>query len=185
MKGDKTMTKKNLINTSIAFGGFYESIHDSRIDNMIESYNDSGNYPEYVWDNVNYKKTHQSYIESWTSDFESYLLNEYQVDINFKDLTLWSPKYYNYKTDCIDCKVNTHQMNLLNEKLLSDSDFINWLKERTKSYDGYMSFYNFDEAKNNKDNILIKYVLEFLADKFNEQMDFVEFEIHLLKEKAA
>ena len=74
-------------------------------------------------------------------------------------------------------------MNLLNEKLLSDSDFINWLKERTQSCDGFISFYNFGEAQNNKDNILIKYVLEFLADKFNEQMDFIEFEIHLLKEK--
>ena len=43
MKGYKQMTKKNLIDTSIAFGGFYESIHDSNIDNMIESYNDNGN----------------------------------------------------------------------------------------------------------------------------------------------
>jgi len=185
MKGYKTMTKKNLIDTSIAFGGFYESIHDSNIDNMIESYNDSNNHPEYVWDNVNYKKTFQSYIESWTSDFESYLLNEYQIDISFKNLKLWSPKYYNYRTDCIDCKVNTYQMNLLNEKLLSDSDFLTWLKERTQSCYGFISFYNFYEAQNNKDNILIKYVLEFLADKFNEQMDFIEFEIHLLKEKAA
>ena len=80
------MTKKNLIDTSIAFGGFYESIHDSNIDNMIESYNDNGNFPDFVWDNIDYKKTNQSYIESWTSDFSSYLLNEYQVDIDFKNL---------------------------------------------------------------------------------------------------
>ena len=46
-------------------------------------------------------------------------------------------------TDKIDCKIANHQVNKLNKALLKDDDFLNFLKERTKSYDGYMSFYTF------------------------------------------
>ena len=44
------MSIKNNIETSIDFGGFYESIHDSNIDHMVEAY-------EYDFDYVDYKKT--------------------------------------------------------------------------------------------------------------------------------
>jgi hypothetical protein len=179
------MTKKNLVETSIEFGGFYESVHESRIDYMISSYYEDNNYPEYNFDNIDYKKTFKSYIDDWASKFRSFIFNEYQVDISFNDLKLYSPKYYNYDTDNIDCKVNFDEMITLNKKILTNIDFLDWLKERTESYSGYISFYTFEEAKDNKNNILIKYVLEFLANQFNEKCDCVEFDIILLKEKVA
>ena len=64
------------------------------------------------------------------------------------------------------------------------ADYSNHLIRKVSNPTIFISFYNFDEAQNNKDNILIKYVLEFLADKFNEQMEFVEFELHLLKDSG-
>ena len=66
-----------------------------------------------------------------------------------------------------------------------NDDFLKFLKDRTQSYDGYWSFYTFDEALNNKDNKLIMYLLEFLSNEFNEKevvYGEIEFEIHLLKE---
>lgn len=177
---------KKYIETSIAFGGFYESIHDSNVDHMIDCYNEDGNYPEYNFDNIDYKKTHQSYIESWTGMFEEYLFNEFNLNIHFKNLKLWSPQYYNYDTDVIDCKIDFNQMESLNQKMLFDDNFLSWLKKRTTSYDGFISFYSYDDVIINKDNKLIRYVLEYLPNKFNEHFVYkhIEFDIHLIEEAA-
>ena len=166
---------KKYINTSIRFGGFYNSIHDRNIDYMVEAY-------EYNFDDVNYKKTFQSYINEYCYKLKSYILDEYLVDIDFKNIKLWSPQYYNYDTDIIDCKINTNEVNILNNILIKDDDFLSFLKERTTSCSGYVSFYTYDDALNNKDNKLIMYVLEFISNKFNEKeivYNEIEFEIHL------
>ena len=168
------MSIKNNIETSIEFGGFYESIHDGNVDHMVEAY-------EYDFDHVDYKKTFQSYIESYCSNLEDYILDEYEVNINFKDLKLYSPQYYNYSTDVIDCKIKSKEAFQLNEVLKTNQDFLNFLKDRTTSYDGYMSFYKYDEALNNKDNILIRYVLEYICNQYNDYSKFElpEFEVFL------
>ena len=172
------MSIKNNIETSIKFGGFYESIHDLNVDYMVEAY-------EYDFDHVDYKKTFNSYIESYCYKLESYIYNEYKVNINFKDLKLYSPQYYNYSTDVIDCKIKSKEVYKLNEVLKTNKDFLDFLKDRTISYDGYMSFYKYDEALNNKDNILIMYVLEYICNQLNnKEIAFceIEFEIYLNKE---
>jgi hypothetical protein len=166
------MTKK-YVNTSIRFGGFYNSIHDSNIDCMVEAY-------EYNFDDVDYKKTFQSYIDEYCYKLKSYILDEYLVDIDFKNIKLWSPQYYNYDTDVIDCKININEVNVLNNILTKNDEFLSFLKERTTSYSGYVSFYTYDDALNNKDNKLIMYVLEFISNKFNEtELLEIEFEVYL------
>jgi hypothetical protein len=168
------MTKK-YIETSINFGGFYESIHDGNIDHMVEAY-------EYDFDHVDYKKTFQSYIDEYCSKLSSYINDEYQVDIDFKNIKLYSPQYYNYSTDVIDCKIHTNQVNSLNEILKKDNEFLSFLKDRTTSCSGFVSFYTYDDALNNKDNKLIMYVLEYICNKFNEKevvYGEIEFEIYL------
>ena len=175
------MTRKE--KTTIHFGGFYESIHDSRIDSMIEAY--SGNeYPDYNnWENIDFKKTFKSYIEAYCNNLSNFIKSEYNVDMDFKNLELESPKYYNYSTDTILADIPANQIKELNSLMIKDALFLEFLKERVKSYDGYISFYDYDTALANKDNILIMYVLEFICNKFNEIMDYFEFEI-VLKEKA-
>jgi hypothetical protein len=42
------------------------------------------------------------------------------------------------------------------------------LKDRTKSSSGYISHYSYDDALNDKNEILIDYILEFLVNKFEE-----------------
>ena len=177
MKG-KTMTKK-YIKTSINFGGFYESIHDGNIDHMVEAY-------EYNFDDVDYKKTFESYIQEYCYKLKSYILDEYLIDIDFKNIKLYSPQYYNYSTDDIDCKINTNQVNSLNKILKKDNEFLSFLKDRTTSCSGFVSFYTYDQALNNKDNKLIMYVLEYICNKFNDKeivYGEIEFDIHLLKDK--
>ena len=174
------------IETTINFGGFYESIHDGNIESLIESYYEDGNYPEYHFDNIDHKKTEQSYIEDYCSKFTNYIFNEYGFKINFENLKLWSPSEYNFNTDKIDCNINKTQSNKLINHFKKDDDFLEHLKGRTQSYDGYRSFYTFDDALNNKNNILIMYLLEYLSNQFNEKKVVygeIEFEIYLIKEK--
>lgn len=172
------MKKETIINTSIEFGGFYNSHHESNIDHMVECY-------EYEFDDVNYKATFNSYIDNYVSKLSSYILNEYKIDIDFKNIKLNSPKYYNYSTDLIDCQIDANQIKQLNSVLIKDNEFLSFLKNRTQSYDGYHSFYDYDQSLNDKDHILIQYVLEYVSNQFNEKYAFygdIEFEVYLLSD---
>jgi len=153
------------------------------VDSLIDIYNSDNEYPEYNFDNVNFKKTYLNYINSYCSHLSDYIKSEYTADINFKNLELNSPKYYNYSTDKILANISEKQIKELNSLMIKDVLFLEFLKERTKSYDGYHSFYTYETALNNKDNILIMYVLEYICDKFNENFYFgdLEYEIELKK----
>ena len=171
------MSIKNNIETSIKFGGFYESIHSSNIDHMVEAF-------EYDFDHVDYKKTHQDYIENYSYNLSDYIYDQYKVIINFNNVKLYSPEYYNYSTDKIDCKIKSNQVYDLNEVIKKDKNFLEYLKNATTSYDGFMSFYTFNEALSNKNNILIMYVLEYISNKYNDSIlyDLPEFNVYLNKE---
>lgn len=174
---------KNNNKVAIQFGGFYESIHMDNIDSLIECY--KNDWTEYNEDNVNYKKTYLNYINSYCSHLSDYIKSEYTVDMNFKNLELQSPEYYNYSTDKILANIPAKQIKELNSLMIKDALFLEFLKERTKSYDGYISFYTYETAINNKDNILIMYVLEYICDKFNENFYFGDLEFQIELEKVA
>ena len=179
------MKKIDKIETKIEFGGFYESIHSHWIDNRIESYYEDDDNPLYHEDNIDYKKTNDSYIEDYCSKFESYILNKYKLNIDFKNISLNSPKFYNYSTDTICCDVDKKQAQKLIKHFSKDCNFKMFLRNRTKLFDGYISLYTYDQAINNKDNILIMYLLEFLANQFNGKVIVygeLEFDIWLIKE---
>ena len=168
------------IKTNIAFGGFYHSHHQNNIDHMIEAF-------EYEWDKVNYEETFNSYIDDYANKLSSFILSEYKIEIDFKNIKLNSPKYYNYSTDVIDCEIDSKQVMQLNQVLSKDDSFLSYLKDRTISYDGYISFYNYNEALSDKDDILILYVLEYVSNEFNEKYAFygdIEFDVFLLSDSV-
>lgn len=176
---------KNNKKVSIAFGGFYESIHMDNIDSLIECLNSDNEYPEYNFDNVNYKKTHLNYIKSYCYHLTDFIKSEYNINMSFNNLELDSPKYYNYSTDKILANIPANQIKELNSLMIKDALFLEYLKERTQSYDGYFSFYTYETALNNKDNILINYVLEFICDKFNRNFYFGDLEFQIELDKVA
>jgi len=163
-----------MIKTTINFGGFYDSIHSDNIENLIEAY-------EYDYEKIDWDKTHDDYIKDYCYVLSSYILEEYDLDIDFKNISLDSPRFYNFETDTIDCDINSQQVNRLNEIFLKDNNFLEYLKEKTKSYDGFTSFYTYDQAIDNKNDILIDYVLEYICNNiynYNDMSD-VEFEIFI------
>jgi hypothetical protein len=50
--------------------------------------------------------------------------------------------------------------------------FLDWVKDRAQSKSGYISFYNFDDVMNDKNEIFSVYALEYLASEY-EHSDFI------------
>jgi hypothetical protein len=177
-----------MINTNIRFNGFYNSLHSDLIDDAIESYyrDDNGvfNYDSIV-DNIVYKTIFKDYISVFTDEFKSWIKDNYDLDIDFKDLSLISPKYYNYSTDVINCNISDKDNALLMMTFKHDKDFIDYLKYKTTSRDGFMSYYTFEEALSNKDDVLSDYILNYLVNKFEsdnlfmlDSYDFIYQSLH-------
>ncbi len=156
--------------TTIEFGGFYGSVHEGLVESAIEMFitDDDGGMD---WDNVDidWREAYGSYIKEYTQNLSEWIADEFGVTIAFKKLSLDSPKYYNFETDTIGADVTKREVVRLLAKFDNDTDFDTYLQNATKSYDGYMSFYDYDEAKANKNDIKIRYLLRYLCDKFNER----------------
>ena len=167
----------NKIKTVIKFGGFYESIHYDLIDMQIESYieynnqenNTSLDYDDY---NFNYKDMEIQYLNQYISDYQDFIESEYNLNINIDDISLYSPKEYNFKTDEIDCYISKSDENKLIKHFKKDNDFLEYLKNSTQSYDGFYSYYSFDKAYNNENDILTLYIFEYIANKYQESDSF-------------
>jgi len=164
-----------MINTNIRFNGFYDSPHMDNIEHAIESYytDDNGLFDyDSIADNIDYKTIFKDYIEVFTNEFKSWIHDNYDLDIDFKDLLLNSPQFYNYSTDVINCNISENDNALLMTTFKQDKDFISYLEDRTTSRSGFMSHYTFSEALSNKDDILSDYILEYLVSKFESETLF-------------
>ena len=161
-----------LIDTQIAFGGFYQGQHNANIENITNNYFDDVSYEDDNFvDYFNWTTIHNNYIKFWVEKFEDYLKNNYNIKTStniFKDVKLWSPKYYNYTTDHIDCKIYKRCAAQLHKSLRNNEDFKKYVKQGTTSYDGYVSYFTYNEIFENKDDFLTVYCLDFIAKKFNE-----------------
>ena len=171
---ENTIKASESIHTSIAFGGFYNSIHDANIEWACESYftdNDGNCDWNNILNNVDFKKLRGVYIDMYCDLFSEWLKENYNLVIQFKDISLSSPREYNFKTDEIICDITPLENESLIKTMKDNPDFLAWLKDRTKSYDGYISFYDFDDAMNDKNDVFSMYALEYLAREY-ESKDF-------------
>ena len=165
-----------MLNTSINFGGFYESYHSSNIDTIIEGFieydNESNNTEKSENDyDINYKAMHNEYIKSYVSVFSDYIKENHDLNITFFTPTLWSPREYNFNTDVIDCQISDYDFKQLKTVFLKDSEFHTYLKERTKSYDGYQSHYTYYSALDNNE-ILSQFILDYILELSNNEYPF-------------
>jgi hypothetical protein len=162
------------IKTTINFGGFYNSIHDDNIERACESFysDDNGNCNwDIILDKVNFKKLRGVYIDLYCDLFSDWLKENYGIAIKFKNISLSSPREYNFETDKILCDITQVENESLIKALQSNTKFLDWLKDRTKSRSGFISFYSYDDAMNNKNDMYSVYALEYLASEY-ESTDF-------------
>jgi hypothetical protein len=163
------------IKTTINFGGFYNSIHDNNIEWACESYYSDDNGVcdwDNILDNVDFKKLHGVYINLYCDLFSDWIKENYSIDIKFKNISLSSPREYNFETDKILCDITEVENESLIKALQSKTKFLDWLKDRVKSKSGFISFYDFDDAMNDKNEIFSVYALEYLASEY-ENTEFL------------
>ena len=161
----------DLKNITIEFGGFYGSIHEDLIEGAAEMMcdDDNGELDQELYNNFGWINAHHKYCVAYLSQLEDFISDELEIDaVKFVFIELHSPKFYNYSTDKIIATMSENDERLITDTLKEDEDFINYLEERTASVSGFISFYSFDEAMNNKDGVLIEYVMAFLCNMYND-----------------
>jgi hypothetical protein len=159
----------------IDFGGFY-GFHEEYIDNRIEMFDINE-------DNINWRETLIDYSKNWLYRFNN------ETDLNLEFVELYSPDFYNYTTDKIVAKLN--ELDILNlQKYIIDKSFIDYVDDKCKSYDGYISFYDgYDDlVEKGKDNeeekeYLYSLLMDWLIDEFevNDCVYELEYDIIQLK----
>jgi len=148
----------------IDFGGFYHSIHSDEIDHRIKNF-------EIDEDNVNYKETCNSYCNEFIDS-----LND-MLELNLKFIKIDSPKFYNFSTDKIEAEINENDFNKLKDIYLSSQEFIDYIELNSKSYSGFISFYNrFDEVIK-EDEVLLQYMFNYILKEYADEIENYIFEL--------
>ena len=165
----------NKIEFALDFGGFYNSIHSSNVDSKIDSYYEGGNYPEYDYDNIDFKKTYNNYSQDFIYNLNS------ELDLNLEFTELYSPNFYNFETDNIICLITLKEFKELTTKYLADNNFIDYVNENSKSRSGFTSFYSGINEVKEEDSILLQYLFRYLLEGIEIEYPY-EYEIELINQ---
>jgi hypothetical protein len=147
MEENNTMSK---IEIQIPFSGFYESLHDSFIDDAVDehfNYNhETGEdielddkFYDAKWSaDIDWGKIHQGYAKAYVGEFG----DKFGLDLEFAELT--SPREYNFSTDRIFAKISEEQLNKLRKEVEAHKKWADCIREKFTSYDGFSSNYSND-----------------------------------------
>lgn len=142
----------NRIKIELPFSGFYESIHDSRLDDEIEqhfNYNHSTGEDREITEeeaeaisfaDIDWHAIRSEYAHEYVNCFA----HEFNLDIEYEELI--SPREYNFSTDRIFATIAPADMQRIRKEVESDKDWKEVVKQRFTSYDGFYSFYKPDTA---------------------------------------
>jgi hypothetical protein len=158
---------KNIYETSINFGGFYETLHSEAVDNAVATelnYFDENNEIDYeaLSDFSDWKTAQKEYGKEWIKKFNE----TFGTTITF--INIDSPREYNFETDSIMANVSDNDIKILisyiNECDIKDNLF-EAIDKATTSRDGYMAFYTKREffLKENR-CLLIEKIIDTVLD---------------------
>ena len=167
----------------IPFSGFYNSIHDSIIDSVLEHeteyYVDVDKANDIILDvlNINhYNKIREELSKVFVEGVNELFWYEYDIKLDLEFDSLKSPKFYNYSTDEIYCYIDNDKISELVALLDNENDFIEVLKDKYKSRDGFIVFDSTLQAIDNKDyslffSDLLCQLIDFDVIDYNEHYD--------------
>ncbi|WBC28490.1 hypothetical protein TPMD03_2 [Thiohalocapsa phage LS06-2018-MD03] len=158
-----------MIDFRLNFGGFYYSIHEELINCIIDDYFPTNEERESYEDLIKWDVIYKQYCINYVEDLEEYIEDKLglKIDIKFEDLI--SPKFYNYSTDYIAASLSSIDSYALITYYKHDEDFIKYVNETSRSYDGFISFYQgFTEVCKHND-IFLAYIFNFIILKFEEE----------------
>lgn len=166
--------------TTIPFSGFYNSLHDSALDDALESVfqNDCGcvenpDILQRAQDAANWRYVHNKYASAYAAA----LALEFKIGMVFESLK--SPREYNFSTDIIYCTIAQDEVDWLFDTC--DKALLDKLaRESLTSRSGFVSFYNPDftawgnteEWDHNQIGILIRARIEEQNPDFDAWAEF-------------
>jgi len=168
----------------INFSGFYDSRYKANIESDIELYF-NGDFEKINNLNIDYKKLYGEYSKALINEFNKFIIEEYEININIEFVELLSPRFYNYSTDQLSVSCD-NRLSKLYIKLIKNDRFIEYIKELTNIRDGYIPFYNISDFKKSFykwDDIQKSVLLDFTMSEFENifWLEFLDFDIYSIE----
>lgn len=160
----------------IPFEGFYNSIYDNMIDDIINLEMEEGYLNEDQADKINYLPIFEAMAQSIFDDIIELFIDETfgSVGNDFCSTKiiyegLHSPKYYNYSTDKLEAKIAYNDFSIIYGKYIINDNFVNYVNEVSKSRDGFASFYEGINQVASEPSIFLEYLFQWFV--LNESRD--------------
>lgn len=135
---------------NIPFAGFYNSKYSSELDAVQERFveyeveKNPGLDPDIpnnaLWHCADYGKAYDYIARQYVDQFNQYLIDEYELDLDLKFESMTSPREYNFQTDRIFCEISEENVRKL-RSAVSDPALRQAIKQRFTSCDGFISSY--------------------------------------------
>lgn len=161
-----------MLNFSLNFGGFYENYNAFLVEQAAAYYFDMNDEngevdPEKIW-YLGADVWHK--IENlFCVDFVNALNDELDTNIFFDELI--SPKAYNFQTDIIWAAINKKDILKLFKYIKKNNlknNLFNLIKNRSKSYDGFIAFYSYNEYfKKDQRGFLVEMMFDVILKSFD------------------
>lgn len=149
----------------IPFEGFYYSIYESILDDIINNEIQEGYLKND--DDINYKNIFEAMAQSIFDDIIEIFIDETDINsLNSSDIIyegLSSPTYYNYSTDKLMSKICYNNYKLIWDKYIINKDFVNYVNEASKSRDGFISFYEGINQVASEPAIFLEYLFQWFV----------------------
>lgn len=167
------------IKIELPFAGFYESIYDFHIDNVIEYYlyDLEGEQLEKAQDAfymMNYDATRKAICEHYIQAYNQAFYDQFNIDLNLTFNSLTSPQFYNFETDRLFVNIDPEAFKQVIQ-LLDDDAIQKTLSEKYKTQSGYIVFQSTIEAIKNKDYDLFSSDLFEMLLPENDVLDNWQF----------
>ena len=145
-------TKKQ-IEAAIPFGGFYNSILSSEIDQELEFIcnpeDGYGDIPDEIEREIDWNKVYQNVAKLYVKAFEHWLNDDFNLSVELSFELMQSPKEYNFSTDRIFAKLSIDDAKAIYE--IAKDLMPEMVKRKFTSRDGFISFYEGDFSEWPKD----------------------------------
>lgn len=137
---------------NIPFCGFYQSIYDSELDSIIqreceyqEEYNGipTHEYSAALYRFADFGQAHKQIASKYVDRFNSFILDEFGVDLGLEFEKLESPREYNFSTDRIFAFIPEEKVNELFDNV-NQGDLASVIKDHFTPGSGFIPFYSDD-----------------------------------------
>ena len=169
---------------NLSFGGFYYSVHSDIVDSLVENnFDEDGDTltEDDYYDTIDYQKTYKDYCKYYVGYLFDYILDAHGIKLTItqNNIDMWSPREYNFSTDVIVLKDVSNStiksLTILFNRYLENSEFKDFILEKTTSRSGYIPFYNYEDVADKKElDVSLEFLLEFIANEFNEEVELYD-----------